>query len=104
MSEATNEVEVPLEDTLTELEVYQDLFQHPGWQKFISTNKDGMERIQKTAHNECVTGDEWQYQRGVISTLERLVNFQLSVEAGIEQVKLDIEERDTEPEEDEYPL
>jgi hypothetical protein len=103
MSES-NPQELTNEETLAELEQYQDMFTHPGWQKFIETNKKGLQKQKDTAHEAYLTNDEWQYARGVISTLERLVNFQLAVENGIDAVNERIAEENSPEEPDEYPL
>ena len=68
-------------DKQQELEAYLDLFLHPGWKQFIDAYTEILKNSKDQAHTTCLTGDQWQFQRGAVTQLEELVGFEQYIRA-----------------------
>ena len=64
-----------------------NLFEDEGWKIFIDEQEELLAYAKENAHRECVTNDEWQFRKGVITLLERVVSFETVVRAVQDQAE-----------------
>ncbi len=65
-----------------EYESLLETFNTDGW-KLYSEELVGMfEQLRDTAHTECKTNDEWQFRRGQLEVLGRLMTYEEFQKAG----------------------
>lgn len=69
-----------LREVKAELEMFQDMFAHPGWKKFISDNSAQLRIDQDNAPETFKTNDEWQYFRGHVNFVKKILSFEIGVE------------------------
>lgn len=74
---------------IKEYEELEDLFQHPGWKKFVEEAATLAQALRDAAPDYCHTNDHWQYTRGQIHQLDRTVGYAAYVKAAFEQAEAD---------------
>jgi len=72
-------------ETLKEYEDLLEMFNTPGWALYSKELRDLHKDLKDTAHTQCVTNDEWQFRRGQLATLDRLITYEEFQKAGFEQ-------------------
>jgi hypothetical protein len=79
-----------MQETLEkEYEALLGMFNSEGWKIFHKERTELLEAAKETAHNTCITNDDWQFRRGVIFALEQVVNYPAYTEAVREQQELE---------------
>lgn len=72
-----------------EYEMLIDLFQQPGWKKVVEDISALAKNFRDGAPDYAVTNDQWQYLRGQIHQLDRIVGYENYVRAAWEQAQED---------------
>ena len=68
-----------------ELEVLENLFQHPGW-KIVKKDFQGLlDNALKYPDQECLTNDQWQFRRGAITELRYFLNYDVIMASRLEE-------------------
>jgi hypothetical protein len=63
-----------------DFEVLSEMFQSDGWEMFIDNLTELEETIMKVAPDNAVTGDQWQYCRGQVHQLRRIIGYKNFIE------------------------
>jgi hypothetical protein len=63
-----------------EFEELSEMFQSDGWKSFTSNLTELEETIMKVAPDNAVTGDQWQYCRGQVHQLRRIIGYRDFIE------------------------
>ena len=53
-----------------------DMFITDGWKAFASDQEGAFEHMMFNAHRDCPDNDSWQYRRGCLDTLHKIINFE----------------------------
>lgn len=69
-----------------------NLFNEEGWKIFMGEQEDLLTYAKENAHRECVTNDEWQFRKGIITLLERVTSFETVTRAVQEQDEQEAED------------
>lgn len=64
-----------------------DLFLHPGWKQFQQDFNESFEMLESNARATCKTNDQWQYRRGELDQLAKIIKFEDFIREGYESVK-----------------
>lgn len=72
-------------ETRKEYEDLLEMFNTDGWTLYSKELKDLYNDLKDTAHTQSVTNDEWQFRRGQLEVLNRLITYEAFQNAGFEQ-------------------
>jgi len=86
MTGVTEAPEQSLEEILSDLNDYMDMFATAGWALFIEVTSKQLESDLENAYLTHRTGDEWQNLRGHIALAKRIIGFENLVRAQIDQI------------------
>ena len=76
-------------DTEQYYEQLLDLFLHPGWKQFQQDFEESFDLLEKTARKDCPTNDQWQYRRGQLEQLDRVITFEQLIRAAYDDLTED---------------
>tara|TARA_R110002096_G_scaffold347246_1_gene540620 strand:- start:137 stop:382 length:246 start_codon:yes stop_codon:yes gene_type:complete len=68
-----------------EYESLLETFNQDGWKLYSEELVDMFNHLKDTAHEQCKTNDEWQFRRGQLEVLGRLITYEEFQKAGYEQ-------------------
>ena len=63
-------------------ETLLDLFTRDGWKVFMADQEEAFQHLVITSSRDCPDNDSWQYRRGVMDTLSKVINFENSIRNG----------------------
>jgi hypothetical protein len=53
-----------------------EMFITNGWKTFASDQESAFEHLMFNANRDCPDNDSWQYRRGCLDTLQKIINFE----------------------------
>ena len=65
------------------------LFGAEGWPTFIRDQEDAFEHLVFTASRDCPDNDAWQYRRGYMDALSKIINFEDSIKNNYDALEND---------------
>jgi hypothetical protein len=71
--------------TQQEYEDLLEMFNKDGWALYSKEIEDLYNDLKDTAHTQCTTNDKWQFRRGQLEALGRLITYEQFQNAGFEQ-------------------
>ena len=78
-----------------ELQLYYetllDMFSTEGWKTFVDDQDSALGHLTITAARDCPDNDAWQYRRGCIATLSKIVSFEEIIRSNYDSLERDIE-------------
>ena len=67
------------------METLLDLFNHEGWKIFIDDQETLSKGLKEGAYLECNTNEEWQFRRGALTLLDRVLAYENTTKYVMEQ-------------------
>ena len=68
-----------------QMETLLDLFEHEGWGLFIEEQEKSFNSLKDSAYIDCNSNEDWQIRRGVLATLNGILNYETTIKYVIEQ-------------------
>lgn len=68
-----------------EMETLLDLFNHEGWKIFIDEQEVLSKGLKEAAYLDCETNDVWQFRRGALSLLDRILSYENTIKLVMSQ-------------------
>ena len=66
-----------------------DMFSRDGWKTFISDQEGAVEHLMYSASRDCPDNDSWQYRRGCMETLTKIINFEQIIKNSYQTLEKD---------------
>ena len=68
-----------------------DMFTTAGWKTFTRDQEEAFEHMVFTASRDCPDNDTWQYRRGYMDALSKIINFEAAIRNNYDALESDSE-------------